>query len=381
VKAKLTQTLVNTYKLPEGKTYDQIWDVSLPGLYVYVGGRAKTYKVWFQTKTGETGHHKLGRADRLSLEEARTEARKFLAEIDKGNRPDEAIKVIRGEEALSVALPEWLEKYDIRDSTRRTWGSVISKHILPHLGTRKPGAINKGDILAMYRAVEKISGRQANQSIIILRTFYNRTTDGRYNPASEFRNDKSIKKHRESERQVVLTLEQVRALLEDCDKSPQQQTADAVRLLLLTGARIMEILSLRWEYVNFSLNSLTIPHTGTKEKKSKTIFLSDRAREILEKRFSERQDGQEWVFPGRWGKGHQTVIKAYWAAACRRCGITGVHVHDLRATYSTFLIKSGETNKAVGQTMGHASPNTTARYERIAENRSQDIAKKVDDIF
>ena len=67
------------------------------------------------------------------------------------------------------------------------------------------------------------------------------------------------------------------------------------------------------------------------------------------------------------------VIKVFWRAACKRCGIEGVHIYDVRATYSTHLIASGESAKAVGK--------TTMRYERIAQDRARKIASKVDDLF
>lgn len=109
--------------------------------------------------------------------------------------------------------------------------------------------------------------------------------------------------------------------------------------------------------------------------------VSPRAQAILEQRREEALEGAEYVFPGRDGEAHQVVIKAFWKAACKRCGIEGVHIHDIRATYSTHLIASGESAKAVGKTMGHADAKTTMRYERIAQDRAKDIASKVDDLF
>lgn len=237
--------------------------------------------------------------------------------------------------------------------------------------------------MAAYRDIQARSGRQANQAVIILSTFYNRTTDGAFNPASDFRNDKSIRKHRDGEREVVLSQAQARALLADCDASPAQQSADVLRLLFFTGARVGEVLSLRWDAVNLAQGTITLAHTMTKEAKTKTLHLSPRALAVLERRRVEALRGEEYVFPGRDGKGHQTVIKAFWAAACKRCGIEGVHIHihDIRATYSTHLIASGESSKAVGKTMGHADAKTTMRYERIAQDRAKDIASKVDDLF
>lgn len=217
--------------------------------------------------------------------------------------------------------------------------------------------------------------------VAILSSFFNRTTDGKHNPAAAFRNDPTIRKYRDAEREVVLTQEQARALLADCDASPNQQTADVVRPLFFTGARVGEILSLRWESVNLSQGTLTLDHTATKEAMTKTLHLSPRAQAILAKRRMEALKDAEFVFPGTGAKGHQTLIREYWKAACKRCGIEGVHIHDIRATYSTHLIASGESAKAVGKTMGHADAKTTLRYERIAQGRAQEIAEKIDTLY
>lgn len=381
MKAKLSAAKVAALTVPPGKPNLYVWDTSLPGFGLYVGKTGKTYLIQFTTKSGEEKRHKIGRADALSYPAARQEAIRILGEVQKGADPTAAIKRARKERPLSEALTEWLAAHHVRPSTRDTWRSVVTKHIIPALGPRKPSTITKADILTAYRAIQATSGRQANQMVTILSAYYNATTDGKHNPAAAFRSDKSIRKHRDSEREVVLSQEQVRALLADCDASPAQQSADVVRLLLLTGARIGEILSLRWDDVSFVNGTLTIPHTMTKEAKDKTLHLSARARAILDARRVAADDRAEYVFPARRGAGHQKVIKAYWAAACRRCSIEGVHVHDLRATYSTHLIGSGESAKAVGKTMGHADAKTTLRYERIAQDRARDIASKVDDLF
>lgn len=381
MKLKLTAATVSKLKVPEGKSAEYVWDTSLPGFGVYVGKTGMTYLVQFTTRAGEERRYKIGRADVLSYSDARQEANRVLREVSNGADPTAAIKQARQEGPLSVELVNWFNGHIMKPSTRKTWKSVINKHIIPALGTRKPSVIKKADILAAYQSIRATSGRQANQAITILSAFYNGTTGEKLNPASDFRSDKTIKKHKDAEREVVLSQDQVRALLADFDHSPAQQSADAARLLFYTGARIGEILALQWRAVNLAQGTISLPHTMTKEGKAKTLHLSPRAQAILARRWKEAPDGAVYVFPGKNGKGHQTVIKAFWKAACKRCEIVGVHIHDIRATYSTHLIASGESAKAVGKTMGHADAKTTMRYERIATDRAQKIAGKVDHLF
>lgn len=378
---KLSNATALKLCLPEGKRQMLYRDSMTKGFGVVVGKETKTFVIRFKTRAGEERQHKIGIVSVITCEDARKEAIRILAEVHKGADPTAALRQARAEGTLKEELGAWFDAHAMKDSTRKTWRSVVNNHLLPALGTRKPSTITKTDILAAYREIQAKSGRQANQAVIILSTFYNRTTDGKFNPASDFRNDKSIRKHRDSEREVFLTQDQVRALLADFDKSPAQQSADVVRLLFYTGARVGEILTLRWDGVNLTQGTLTLDHTSTKEAKSKTLHLSPRAQAIIEKRRDEALEGAEYVFPGRDGEGHQTVVKVFWNAACKRCGIEGVHIHDVRATYSTHLIASGESAKAVGKTMGHADAKTTMRYERIAQSRAKDIANKVDDLF
>ncbi|MBI3444914.1 MAG: tyrosine-type recombinase/integrase [Magnetospirillum sp.] len=378
---KLSNATALKLPLPEGKRQMLYRDTMTKGFGVVVGRETKTYVLRFKTRAGEERQHKIGVVGVIACEEARKEAIRILAEVHKGADPTAALRQARAEGTLKDELLAWFDAHAMQPTTRKTWKSVINTHLLPALGTRKPSTITKADILVAYRGIQAKSGRQANQAVIILSTFYNRITDGKFNPASDFRNDKSIRKHRDAEREVVLTQDQVRALLADFDLSPAQQSADATRLLFYTGARIGEILGLRWDAVNLTQGTLTLAYSGVKEAKTKTLHLSPRAQAILERRREEALKGAEYVFPGKDGGGHQTVIKAFWAGACKRCGIEGVHIHDIRATYSTHLIASGESAKAVGKTMGHADAKTTMRYERIAQDRAKHIASKVDELF
>jgi integrase len=381
MKMKLSNTKVKSLSLEAGKKQIFVWDESLPSFGVYVGQNVKTYVIQFTTKVGAEKRHKIGRVDVLSYDSARQDAIRILGEIQRGADPTAAVKKARRESQLSEELLRWFDEHSLRPTTRKTWRSVINNHIIPTLGSLKPSAITKHDIAAAYKAIQVTSGRQANQAITILSSFYNRLADGGENPASAFRNDKIIRKHRDGEREVVLTQDEVRRLLAYCERSPAQQSADALRLLIWTGARIGEILPLRWEDVNLAQGTVFLNHTATKEAKAKTLHLSPRALSILERRRGEAAPDAEYVFPGKKGTGFQQVLKAFWASACKHCGIVGVHVHDLRATYSTHLIASGESAKAVGKTMGHADTKTTLRYERIAQDRTRQIASKIDGLF
>ncbi|MBY0431274.1 MAG: site-specific integrase, partial [Rhodospirillales bacterium] len=120
-----------------------------------------------------------------------------------------------------------------------------------------------------------------------------------------------------------------------------------------------------------------------KQNRIHRVPLSPAAVAVLAKRQSAQQAKQRkgelspWVFPGDGANGHMTTIRTFWAAVCRRAGIEGVRVHDVRHTFASLLVSSGESLPVVGALLGHTQAKTTSRYAHLQDEALRKAAARV----
>jgi integrase len=134
--------------------------------------------------------------------------------------------------------------------------------------------------------------------------------------------------------------------------------ANAFRLLTLTGARLREILHLRWEHVDLERGLLLLPDSKTGRK---TIVLNDAAIRILQ---GHRRVGP-YVICGKDPNHPRSDLKRPWELLCRRAALTEVRIHDLRHTFASVGAGSSLGLPIVGKLLGHNQPQTTARYAHL----------------
>lgn len=145
------------------------------------------------------------------------------------------------------------------------------------------------------------------------------------------------------------------------------QAANVIRLLCLTGARSGEILSLKWEYLDLDMGVARLPDSKTG---AKTLHLPRPAVELL----SGMIEFSEWVFPGR-GNGHMTEVHHAWRTVCKKAGLAGWRIHDLRHAFASVAANSGHSLPQIGALLGHTQASTTQRYAHVAANPVHAVAE------
>lgn len=140
---------------------------------------------------------------------------------------------------------------------------------------------------------------------------------------------------------------------------------DYVYLSLFTGARQNNILSMRWEQIDFRLALWHIPIT--KNKESHTLPLTELALQVLRDRYKHRKDDIQWVFPTiRNSKtGHMEKPKEAWKRFLNRLGLQNLRMHDLRRTLSSYMAMNNNSLNVIGKVLGHKSPTSTQIYSRL----------------
>jgi integrase len=145
-----------------------------------------------------------------------------------------------------------------------------------------------------------------------------------------------------------------------------QQAANIIRLLLLTGARRGEVQAARWDQFDLEDGVWPKPSASTKQRMPHRVPLSAPARLLLNALREKADDDAIYVFPGR-SQGHRIEIKGNWAALCKGAEIKDARIHDLRHTYASVLASSGKSLPIIGALLGHTQPATTARYAHLLD--------------
>lgn len=149
------------------------------------------------------------------------------------------------------------------------------------------------------------------------------------------------------------------------------QAVSAIRLLLYTGARSPEIEGLRWEWVQPP--RLMLPHSKTGPK---IILLNAPARAVLEAIAPEDRTGPVFVGEGRRGETPFRVTR-HWPSIRKLAALPDVRLRDLRHSFASIAIANGISLMKIGKLLGHALPETTARYAHLADDVVADAAQRV----
>lgn len=135
----------------------------------------------------------------------------------------------------------------------------------------------------------------------------------------------------------------------------------AVRLLLYTGCRLSEIMTLKWEYVDLEGAALHLPDSKTG---AKTVHLGRAAVELLEK--APAIVGNPWVITGTLTGSRLNELQHSWRRIRARAGLHDVRIHDLRHTFASTAVAAGQSLPMIGALLGHTQVQTTARYAHLA---------------
>ncbi len=155
--------------------------------------------------------------------------------------------------------------------------------------------------------------------------------------------------------------------------------ADAIRLLMLTGARRSEVLSATWDAFDLDAGVWTKPSSHTKQKKPHRVPLSPPALQLLQKIRAREKHSSGYIFPSRARSKHPhlTELKKSWNRICQLAEIEGVRIHDLRHTYASILVSGGASLPIIGALLGHTQVQTTHRYAHLMDNPLREATTQV----
>lgn len=338
---------------------------------------------------------------------ARDEAKKLKRLVDQGQDPMGE----RHERRAAPTVNDLADRFDEehlskrRSATQIDYRSILRLYIRPELGAIKVSDIRHSDIEQLHNRLAKTVPYRANRTVSVLSKMlslavkWEMRTD---NPA------RGIERAPEEKRERFLTIAEIARLGDALAAHREKATANALVLLLLTGARRGEMLAARWTEFDLDAGVWLKPSAHTKTKKEHRVPLSGQALTLLTsmraeaEREKQRGGKAEFVFPGIDGKPLQE-IKRSWLSICRTAGLAEqiekkdargkvvkgtngkplmawratVRIHDLRHTYASILASAGLSLPVIGRLLGHTQSSTTLRYAHLLDDPLRAAAEHV----
>ena len=355
-----------------------VWDRDLPGFGVRVSASGR--KVFLVQARGPDGSRRMtiGRHGEMSVGEARKQAVVFMRRIRRGEDP--ATEPPSAEATVADVARRYLRSHvtvNCKPKTMELYRTVIDNHIVPVLGEQLIGAVRRSDVAALHFALRDRPA-VANSSIQVLSQLFRKAQQ--WGLAPEGRNPcRSVRKYKLRLRNRHLSREEYRRLGQalrdgEADGSIAGPAAAALRLLILTGCRRDEILTLRWDDVDRHARELRL-----RDSKSGPcmVALTPAVEGVLDG--IRRTPGNPWVIVGEAPGARLMTLKSTWRRVKKHAGLQDVRLHDLRHSYATRALALGESLTMIGKLLNHAQMQSTARYAHIMVDAERASAARVGD--
>ena len=430
---RLTRKLIETLE-PRDAEYS-VRDTEVIGLGVRVRPTGtKTFSLTYRLG-GQLRKLTLGRANEgYDLDEARTRAREKLHDVRQGIDPQ--VEKVAERHALTIdgLLDLYLRdgpalKPNKKASSWQTNRTIFDCHVRPLLGRRLARDVTRLDVARLqldvsqgktarniktgYRKRSRVTGgkRVAAVAVITLGAAYEfaiLTDLLKTNPTKGVERFLTVRRERFLSEREVAAISEALALFER-DDPRHAVIADAVRLLMLTGCRKSEVLTLRWDFVDWEAGCLRLPESKTG---AKTVPLADIAIDLLRRRWDEgrtpdlsrgHNSGERpavttrspFVLPALKGSGHFVGLPHLWTKVKARAddilrqkaiavgkdpddvrSLMNVRLHDLRHSFASFAIADGASLFMVGKVLGHKQARTTEIYAHLSDDPLKQVANK-----
>ena len=382
----LTSSVIRT--LPTPATGNKVyWDSDVAGFGIRVTAKgARAFVLNYRTVAGRERRATLGAYPDWTATDARKEAVRLRRVVDSGGDPLAEVEAIRTAPTMNDLADRFEQEHlpRKRPGTAADYRRMLDNWIRPHFGNHtKVSDVTFEDIDSLHRKITKAGNpRRANTVVSVLSKMFSLAIKWKMrsdNPA------KGIERNGEVKRARYMVGDELARLTKALAEHPSKQTADIIRVLLLTGCRRGEALSMKWADINLGDGIWSKPASSTKQKANHIVPLSAPARQLLAE-ISQIQNLNKsvqnlklgaYVFPGNGSAGHVAEIKRAWRSICKAAGIKGLRVHDLRHSFASQLASSGSSLPLIGALLGHSSPVTTSRYAHLLNDPQRAAVERV----
>lgn len=363
VPAPLTDRAVRDARVPE-RGNRITYDMRLTGFGLRVTAAGARSFIFNYRIKGRERRITIGQFPSWTVVAARKHAECLRRQVDMGVDP----LGDRIAERKAPTLRDVFERYareHLPTKARRSAAddrSMWVNDILPALGMRKVADLCHRDCDALHSAVSRDRPIRANRVNEVLRKGLNLAMRWGWlerNPAS------GVRRNPEQKRTRYLSRIEVVRLIQVLEAHPEQTSADAILLMLLTGCRKSEALNATWDQFDLERRVWTKPSAETKQRREHRVPYSSAVAEILERRRIKATGVH--IFPGSFNAPLRDVRRS-WQTVCNDADLRSVRLHDLRHTFASLVASSGQSLLVVGELLGHSTAQTTKRYAHLYDD-------------
>ena len=373
---RLTKRIVDGLKT-DGK--DAIfWDRDLAGFGVRVHATGR--KLYIVQSRGSAGLKRvtLGRVGTGTIEDRRREAALVIDRIKRGEdpKPSKPPPPPTIADLSELVLKNYVETR-CKPSTAKNYRVSIRNHILPALGTKALEDVGSEDLTALHHKL-RATPAAANQAIWVLSKMLSLGESwGMVPPGRKL--GRHVRHYRGKSRERFLTPEEFRRLgtalkMFEAKGSMVPSAIAAIRLLMLTGCRSDEVLTLKWDDVDRTARVLRLRDSKTGPR---MVPLTGPVLKVLDG--IERAEGVPWVLRGTKPDSRLACLSSYWQRIKKETGLHDVRVHDLRHSYASRALALGEGLPVIGRLLGHVTVGTTAKYAHLVRDAEKAAAARTSD--
>ena len=388
-RGRITKRAVDALQCPAGRDRDFLWDDALAGFGVaaFPSGK-KVYVAQFR-KDGRSRRVALGEHGRLTPDEARSQAKTILGAVETGADPIAERRAAREVRSFKAVAEDFLALHVDAKRKGRTgaeYRRILQAHIAPAIGSKRIVDVRRADLARLHG---KLADRpyEANRALAVVSAVWNWAArrdevEASANPCL------GIERYPEQGRERFLTSDELGRLgaalaesetigltyaidetkpgVKHAPKEESRRTrldpfaVAAIRLLILTGARLREILDAQWSQVDLERGILFLADSKTGRK---PIYLSAAAQVVLAS--LPRIESNPHIIAGAKDGAPRADLKKPWVAVCRAAGLEGLRLHDLRHSFASFGAGASLGLPIIGKLLGHSQAATTHRYAHL----------------
>ena len=368
-----------------------VWDAELDGFGVRVWGKGSKRGYVVQVKRdGRSFRKALGRVGEVSQDKARAQAITYRGIVKDGRDPRAEEQTERGAWTLQDAMNYFLGAYvDAKGSSEGHIGnakSLFKHHVPDRWKTTKLRDISHEQIAKRFRVIAGGTGdkdapggaSRANLWLALMSKLFALGEGKGYvvkNPC------RGIDKIKTASRERYLSAREIGTLWDHLSKHKNTEAASFAQLILVTGARPIEVANMEWAHLDKHTGVWTKPPRNTKARRQHVVRLSERAMRVLGRLDTYKRS--RYVFPSTTdaSKPRDPKLKKFWNSVRKACGLPGVRLYDCRHSFASWLAMGGATELELAALLGHNSTQITKRYVHLAADHLKQRADIMGDVI
>jgi integrase len=375
VKKKLTVRSVE--QVPAATNDVILWDDKVPGfgLKVTPTGR-RVFFLYFRTSDGQQRRPTIGIFPDISPEKARNIALAWRVQVNDGKDPSAEKQDRRDAPTVSVLCEKYMAEHAIRKkaSSRKADQRLIDKHVLPALGRRKVADVKRSHVSSLQHSLAP-TPYEANRVLALLSKMFSLSERWGFRPDGS-NPARNVERYREVGRERYLSRDEFARLWGALSAAPQTNAVTAIKLLVLTGRRLSEVLTLQWKWIDLDAGALSLPDT---KNGALHLPLATGALALLSELRGRAESDDVHVFPSRVGGQSLSTIQKPWRRIRALAELEDVRLHDLRHSFASVAAGAGLSLPMIGKLLGHTQASTTQRYAHLANSPVRAAVDLIDD--